>query len=253
MVNSMYDAFRNTYAPTFPPDLDCGAGRPLHHRQQRLAGGYIWFTAASPSPSSSTRRSGRRPASSSRSSSRPRLLKLLPFSIGAEPAEARLGGHGPDGHATSAGGTTATAAPATTSSAMTYADFDSQCVQRVPGAQRTRARPRTTTPSPRTSSSAALAHGDETYEFRHQGIDPQFAAPRSPPTTVIADGQQPGPTTWPTSSTSTRTLSGRSPTTTRTTTDTIAAPKARTCTASGMLTLEWANLVQQYMQQTATA
>jgi len=234
IVNELYDAIRNTYTPTFPPDTDCIAAGHCIIGNNFTQGGYFFFTSLdlaifvdntlAPQPAAST------PGLISLS-----LLKLLPFSIGAVTMKLDSAGEGPLDTVTNVANSGNTCVYKL---GMAFSDFDSQCVQALPAGN----------PNNIVSQNklfGALAHTDEAYEFDIQGIDPQFAASSLAPNTVISDKQQPGATDVAYDFTVDQYEVGIIAN--DFTANDVTQPQD--LHGLGMVTLEWANLVQTYMKK----
>ena len=231
-VNALYDAFRNTYAPTFPADTDCvGAGHCIIGNNY-AEGGYIWFTPLNLTFFVNTT------VGSPQANSIPALvdlglLKLLPFSSAGTTLKLDLAGEGPVSFVPKVGGTTHNCKYVL---GMSFGDFDANCVEPFPSGDKNNT-------VNRNKLFGAMSHGDEAYNFDVVGVDPQFAASLAA-NTVVSDAQRPSATDVAYELTVDQEDIG-----------TIAndytnndVTQAQDWHGNGMVTLEWANLVQQYMK-----
>lgn len=229
-ANQLYDAYRNTYAPTFPADQDCQAAGHCIIGNNYTAGGYFWFTPLNVLMYV-TNTLATQPAASTITLVDLGLLKLLPFSVGNNML--KLDAEGPlsiTSNVASSGKT------CTYKLGMSFGDFDSQCLEASSDAkQNTIAK---------NKLFGAIGHSDEAYEFDIQGIDPQFVAVQAD-NQVISDVQRPGPSDTAYELTVDQEALGKisndwfknDPTT-----------NIQDFHGLGMITLEMANLVQKYMQ-----
>ncbi len=161
------------------------------------------------------------------------LLKLLPFSAGASLLKLDSMGEGPVASVPNVGNTGKDCKYVL---GQKFSDFDSTCVEPFAAGD-----PNNTIN--KNKLFGAMAHSDESYEFDIQGVDPQFAASSQPDNKVIADGQRPGPDDLSYEFRLDQYAIGR-----------IAndyanndVTMAKDWHGNGMITLEWANLVQQYL------
>ncbi len=229
-ANQLYDAYRNTYAPTFPPDQDCQAAGHCIIGNNYSQGGYLWFTEIN-TVMFVTNTLAPQPAASTITLVDLGLLKLLPFSLGTNML--KLDAVGPlsiTPNVANAGTT------CTYQLGMNFGDFDKQCLEPSKDA--------TQNTIAKNKLFGAIAHSDEAYEFDIQGVDPQFVAVQSD-TQVIADTQRPGPSDIAYELTVDQEALGtisndwfkNDPTT-----------GTQDFHGLGMITLEMANLVQKYMK-----
>ncbi|HEX8789569.1 MAG TPA: hypothetical protein VF765_01360 [Polyangiaceae bacterium] len=229
-ANELYDAYRNTYAPTFPPDTDCQAAGHCIIGNNYTAGGYFWFTEIN-AVMFVTNTLAPQPAASTITLVDLGLLKLLPFSLGTNML--KFDAEGPlsiTSNVANSGGT------CTYKLGMNFGDFDKQCLEPSSDA--------TQNTIAKNKLFGAIAHSDEAYEFDIQGVDPQFVATQAD-TTVISDTQRPGSNDIAYELTVDQEALGKiandwfknDPTT-----------GMEDFHGLGMVTLEMANLVQKYMQ-----
>jgi hypothetical protein len=228
-VNKMYDAYRNTYETTFPPDTDCVAAGHCIIGNNFTAGGYLFFTPLNLAIFVNNT-TAPQPAASTIGLVDLGLLKLLPFSIGQ--TVMKLDAVGPINltHNVANSGK-----DCTYSLGMSYGAFDSTCVQASSDPKQNLIAERKVL--------GAMSHSDEAYVFDILGADPQFAATLQP-TDVIGDTQTPGANDVAYEYTVDQYVLGP-----------IAndyvnndATQAKDLHGLGMITLETAYLVQQFMQ-----
>jgi hypothetical protein len=164
------------------------------------------------------------------------LLKLLPFSSAAITLKLDSAGEGPSADVPNVGGTGKNCHYVLN---QKFSDFDSTCVEPFPAAmadQNTIAK---------NKLFGAMAHSDERYEFDIVGVDPQFAGSSLPPNKVIGDMDRPGPDDLSFEFRIDQYAIGRIAND-YTNNDTTMAKDWH---GNGLITLEWANLVQTYMQK----
>jgi hypothetical protein len=230
LVNQIYDAYRFTYAPTFPPDKDCAAAGHCIIGNNYSQGGYLWFTEIN-TAMFVTNTLSPQPAASTITLVDLGKLKLLPFSLGTNML--KLDATGPLSITSNVANTGKTC---TYTIGMNFGDFDTQCLEPTSDA--------TQNTIAKNKLFGAIAHSDEAYEFDIQGVDPQFVAVQ-PDNQVIADKQRPGPSDVAYELTVDQEALGtisndwfkNDPTT-----------GTQDFHGLGMITLEMANLVQQYMK-----
>lgn len=248
LANDMYEAFRQTFLPAFPADQECVSAGHCIIDNNGINDGIFFFTPLNLAIFVATT-VGTPQANSTPLLVQVGLLKVLPFSGASVLMKLDLAGEGPLAIQTGLGSTGATRT-CKYHLGMKYGDpgmadpdsFQYDCVQpfsasgdlnfnKIAQAQLL----------------GAIAHGDEDYEFNILGVDPQFAAASLNPHEVVADGQNPqagdlsyqlgidqyvlGPIAND-----------------YTNNDTT---KAKDWHGIGLITLEWANLVQQYMRANA--
>ena len=245
VVNEMYEAFRQTFLPSFPPDVDCLANGHCEIQNNGIDDGILVFNPLDLFIFVETT-VGTPAANSIPIIVNLNVLKLLPFSNSAVTLQLDPAGVGPTAVTTGLGSATGGMGNVTCDYhlGMLYGDpntpgtFEHDCVQPIPGGP--------SNPVNVTNQNkllGALSHDDETYVFNTSGVDPQFAAHLTP-TTVIADGQLPGPNDVAFELTLDDSLLGT------VTNDNVNndSTKLRDWHGIGLVTLEWANLVQKYMQ-----
>ena len=243
LVNSMYDAFRTTYAPYIQPDLNCGTDGQCPIGINGVAGGYFYFapialaiyvnaTIGSPAVQSF-------PFILQVS-----VLKQLPFSAGDNLMQFDAAGKGPTVTALKAGGTLGNGGDCIYHLGMNFKDFNSQCVQVYGSSDPNQAKDNKVAQN---KLYGGMNHSDEAFSFQVVGVDPNFVASSLPSNQVISDTLRPadGDTAY------------------NLTIDQVATGKilndytnndatlAQDWHGIGMVTLEWANLVQQYARLTA--
>jgi hypothetical protein len=248
IANAMYEAYRYTYIPTFPPDADAVAAGHVIIGNNGTGGGYFWMTPMNLAIFVNTT-VGTQVANSTWGLIDLGLLKLLPFSnsynlmkldkvgpTSVTPDVQGLGKMDPNYGKT----TTCTYVLG-----MDFKDFNSQCVQVFNS---------TTNPSNYAAQNTiaenklfgSMAHSDEAYTFNIVGVDPQFAGASLAPTAVIADGQHPGDADVAFQLTLDQNILGIISNDWQNNDPTTGVEDLH---GLGMLTLEWANLVQHYMQK----
>ena len=253
LVNGMYDALRNSYEPTFPADNPsndpagygndvttpgCIAAGHCVIGNNLSQGGYWFFTSLNLAMFVNST-IGSQAVASTFTLVDLGVLKLLPFSNGSTLMKLDTAGEGPTTTVLNIAGSGKTCKYHL---GQTFGDFDSNCLEPLPAGD-----PNNTIA--KNKLFGAMGHSDEAYQFDINGIDPQFVATLDPKL-VIGDAQRPTnadiayelnvdqyelgtlANDWvnndSTSMTATQDLHGL-----------------------GLITLEWANLVQHYMQ-TAT-
>jgi hypothetical protein len=194
LTNEIYEAFRQSFIPAFPADADCVAVGHCVIGNNLAEGGYLYFTPLNLAIYVDD------PAGTAAQASFPQLiqlglLKVLPFSNAAAFLKLDSAGTGPEAIATGIG---STSAPRTCDyklgmkfgDPMTAGTFEHDCVQPFSASD----------PDGPTDNAiaqaqilGALAHGDEYYTFDIQGVDPQFAATTLLPNEVLNDTQTPAP------------------------------------------------------------
>jgi hypothetical protein len=234
-VNALYDAYRTTYSPTFPKDADCIAAGHCIVGNNYGEGGYIWFTPLNLTFFVNTT-VGTQQANSTPTLVDLGLLKVLPFSNAAVTIKLDSAGEGPTAIQTAVAGTTTTC---TYKLGQTFQDFDSTCLEPLPAGNPQNA-------IAKAKLFGAMSHSDEAYIFDIVGVDPQFTATLGP-YQVIADGQRPAPTDIAYQLTVDQEVLG-----------VIAndytandITQAKDYHGIGLLTLEWAQTVQEYMTANA--
>ena len=253
-VNAYYDAMRNTFLQSFPADTDCVAAGHCIVGNNLNQGGYIWLTPLNYTFFVDTT-VGTQQANSIPVLVDVGLLKVLPFSGAATLLKLDSAGEGPTATATGLG-------PAKTTTCkyvlgMTFADFDTNCLEVYPAGSATNA-------VAKAKLFGAIEHGDEYWLFDVSGVDPQFAAGSLGQSEVIGDTKETDAGTTVCVSDAGPCL----PSTTSTPADTAFAlridqevlgvisndftnndpTKAKDLHGIGLVTLEWANLIQKYMQ-----
>jgi hypothetical protein len=231
LVNQIYDAYRFTYAPTFPPDQDCVAAGHCIIGNNYSQGGYLWFTEIN-TAMFVTNTLAPQPAASTITLVDLGLLKLLPFSLGTNML--KLDAVGPLSITPNVANSGSTC---TYTIGMNFGDFDKQCLEPLPAGN-------VNNTIAKNKLFGAIAHSDEAYEFDIQGVDPQFVAVQAD-NQVISDTQRPGPSDIAYELTVDQEALG-----------TISNDWFKNDPTSGvedfhglgMITLEMANLVQKYMQ-----
>ncbi len=181
------------------------------------------------------------------------LFKLLPFSLGR--TLLKLDAEGPTSITPDVQGLASTdpnygnTTTCKYTLGMSFGDFNAQCVQPF-----TQALDGSLAASDNALAEAKLfggmGHTAEAYEFELTGIVPQFAASSLPADSVIMDGQKPSPSDTAYQLTLDPAMIGtiandwanNDP-------GTAAAPGVEDLHGFGLVTLEWANLVQHYLQK----
>jgi hypothetical protein len=240
IVNELYDAYIATYAPTFPSDVGqpggCIGTGHCEFQNNGSGGGNVTFT-----PLNATFFTGTTVGTPQEVSIISLIdlgkLKILPFSTAAVQLQLDSAGVGPFALATNVSGTTKTCKYAL---GMAYSDFDSNCVQVFDATADGGAASNIVEEKKLLNS---IAHDNETYDFDVIGVDPQFSATLTP-TTIVSDTQRP---------------SGKDTAIILNVDQDLVGPiandyvnndttKAKDLHGIGLVTLEWAYLVQQYMK-----
>jgi hypothetical protein len=240
IANDLYDAMRNTFEPSFAPETDCTATGHCIVGNNGNDGGYLWFVPLGIAMFVDTTL-GTPQVNSTIGLIDITVLKNLPFSNGTSLLQIDSAGVGPTNTTKSIGGTYGFGGDCVYQLGMKYGDFQTQCVQIYGGKD----------PDPATDDKIAqnklfggMAHSDEEYIFDVVGVDPLFVASSLPPNTVISDTDQPGPNDLAFDFRIDQNVLGP-----------IAndyanndATQKKDFHGLGLVTLEWANLVQQYMK-----
>ena len=229
-ANEVYEAFRQTFIPAFPGETDCVSSGHCIIGNNLTQGGYFWFTpmnlAAFVNDTTATQ-----PAASTFTLVDLGKLKVMAYSNAAVTMKLDPGGEGPVGLANGIGD----GKNCKFVLGMNFKDFHDNCV--APFSDPTKNKVE------EAKLYGSMGHGDETYRFDVQGLDAQFTA-------TLADDKE--------------VADGEKPTDTDTLYEFIVdqevlgalandyvdndATKAKDYHGSGLLTLEWANLVQQHMK-----
>jgi hypothetical protein len=232
-VNALWDALRLTYAPTFPAEMDCTATGHCIVGNNGAFGGYFWFTPINLAIFVNST-IGSPQVQSIFTLMDLGLLKLLPFSTAATTMKLDLAGEGPISFISDPIATNNKVCKYTLG--MTFGDFDSNCVEPFAAGDANNT-------INKNKLFGAMSHGDEAYAFDVVGVDPQFAATLSD-TTVVSDAQRPTANDVAYELRVDQEVLGP-----------IAndftnndATQAKDWHGNGLITLEWANLVQQYMK-----
>ena len=250
LVNGMYDALRATYEPTFPadnPQMDpagygndvttpgCIAAGHCVVGNNLSQGGYWFFTSLNLAMFVNST-IGSQAVASTFTLVDLGVLKLLPFSNGSTMMKLDTMGIGSTTTVNNIAGSGKTCVYQI---GMTFKDFDSNCLEPLPAGD-----PNNTIA--KNKLFGAMAHSDEAYEFDINGIDPQFVATLAP-TAVISDAQRPGPTDTAyelnVDQYELGTLAND-----WVNNDSLSATATQDLHGLGLITLEWANLLQHYMQ-----
>jgi hypothetical protein len=251
IANAMYEAFRYTYIPTFPPDANAVNAGHVIIGNNGTGGGYFWFTPMNLAIFVNTT-VGTQVANSTWGLIDLGLLKLLPFSNSNNLM--KLDKEGPTSVTPDVQGLATTDpnySKTTTCKyvlGMDFKDFNSQCVQVFNA---------TTNPTNYAAQNTiaenklfgAMSHSDEAYNFDIVGVDPQFAGVVGgslTANTVLADGQKPADSDVAFQLELDQNILGiisndwqyNNPIT-----------GVQDLHGLGLITLEWANLVQHYMQK----
>lgn len=232
-VNDLYDALRNTFQPDFPADSNCVAAGHCILGNNYSAGGYMWFTPLNMSFFVTTT-VGTDIANSAIVLLDLGKLKLLGFSSASTLLKLDSMGEGPLATRTNVWGQGVTC---NYHLGISFGDFKHDCVEPFNDPVKNK--------TEENKLFGGMGHGDETYSFDVQGIDPQFAASSLPPDKVVADNDMPtdddtsyvlridqevlGPIT--------NDYKNNDPT------------QQKDLHGIGLLTLEWANMIQHYMQK----
>jgi hypothetical protein len=233
-VNALWDALRNTFAQNVAPEPDCIATGHCKVYNFGGSGGAFWFV-----PINFTFYVNQTIGSSAVQSTPILidlgLLKLLPFSLGGSLLKMDAKGEGPVLAVPNVGGTGKNCKYVL---GMNFGDFDANCVEPFPAND-----PANNNLINTRKLFGAMAHGDEAYAFDIAGVDPQFAATLAT-TAVVADGAKPAANDVAYSYRLDEELLG--PIANDYTGNDIT--QKQDWHGSGMVELEWANLVQQYMK-----
>jgi hypothetical protein len=231
LANELYDAYRHTFIPDFPPDQDCvGAGHCVIGNNLGQ-GGYFWFTPVNLAFFVDTT------VGSDMVNSTPTLLdlgklKLLGFSTAAVTMKLDAAGEGPTAISNNVYNTGKTC---NYHLGMSFKDFRDNCAEPFSDAKKNK--------TEENKLFGSLGHGTEDYVFDIQGIDPQFTASLADDK-IVGDQDRPGDTDTAFELTVDQEALG-----------VIAndyaannAAQAEDWHGLGLVTLEWANLVQQYLR-----
>jgi hypothetical protein len=248
IVNDMYEAFRETFTPNeFPAEKDCLASGHCELQNNGIDDGILIFNPLNLAIFVSTT-VGTPSANSIPIIIQLGVLKVLPFSNSAVTLQLDPQGVGPTAITTGLGSADGGGGSVTCDYhlGMLYGDpntpgtFQHDCVQPVAGGASNPINAEN-----QTKLLGALSHDDETYAFSTSGVDPQFAAYFPPGSVqVVADGQLPGPKDVAYELTIDQSILG-AVTNDYTNND---STQAQDWHGIGLVTLEWANLVQQYLQ-----
>jgi hypothetical protein len=233
-ANQIYEAFRNTYAPTFPKDMDCYTAGHCELGNNGTEGGYIFITPLNLALFvNNTLAPGL--AASTMGLVDLGLLKLLPFSLAT--TTMKLDAVGPLVSLPGIGGTGNTA-DCEYQLGQTFGMFNANCVEVFGSdtAQNTIAE---------NKLFGGIGHTNESYQFDINGIDPQFSATLAD-NAVLGDTQRPVATDIAYQITVDQYTIG--PFANDYTNNDINDPNGQDFHGIGLLTLEWANLVQNYIR-----
>lgn len=239
-VNGLYEALRYTYYRGYPaaPGGNCIASGDCEIGNFGAGGGAFYFTPLGLLIYVQTT------VGSAQADSIPIIIqivlqKLLPFSTGSNLM--KLDVEGPTVTQTNIQGTGNTCKYVL---GQTFKDFNSSCVE-VYTAASDPTNYMTDNAIAEDKLFGAMAHTDEAYEFNIAGIDPQFVASSLQPTQVIADGQTPGDNDTAYQLAFDQNLLGKL------SNDYTAndPTQPQDLHGYGMVELEWANMLQHYMQQ----
>jgi hypothetical protein len=250
LVNDMYEAFRETYAPQIQPEpnLDCLGTGHCEIQNNGIDDGILVFNPLNMAIFVATT-VGTPAANSIPLIVQLAPLKILPFSFADVTLQLDTAGVGPTAVATGLGTPTTDGGvggdTCTYKLGMQWGDpntagtFEHDCVYVNNGGAANQSNQ-----TNQNTLLGGLAHDDEVYVFNTTGVDPQFAATSLPYNEVVADGQLPGFGDTAYEFTIDQGLLGKV-VNDFTNND---GTKAQDWHGVGMITLEWANLVQKYMQ-----
>ncbi|MGH7295290.1 MAG: hypothetical protein ACRELB_10165, partial [Polyangiaceae bacterium] len=240
IVNSLYDALRTTYAPYIPPDPNCATDGTCIIGNNGNQGGYFWFTTIGLAIFVNST-IGSPAVASTWSLIDLMVLKQLPFSAATTMMQLDAAGVGPTATTDKPGGSLGNQGTCVYHLGQTYKDFSDSCVQVYTSAN-----------DPNATNDnlvqyhkliGGMGHSDEAFSFDVLGIDPNFVASSLQDNQVIGDTQVPTDTDTAYAFTIDQNLQGA-----------IANDYKNNDPAQGqdwhglgLLTLEWANLVQEYM------
>ena len=233
IANGLYDALRNTFQPNFPPDTDCVAAGHCIIGNNFSNGGYLWFTPLNMVFFVQTT-IGTDIANSAFILVDIGKLKLLGFSTASAMLKLDAAGEGPVATKTNVWGQGKTC---NYKFGMLFSDFKTNCVEPFGDATSNLVEER--------KLFGSMGHGDETYQFDVQGVDPQFAASSLAPNAIVGDGDRPQPNDTAFEFQVDQQLLGK-------VSNDYAnndPSQANDLHGIGLVTLEWANLVQKYMKQ----
>jgi hypothetical protein len=232
LANDMFDALRNTFQPDFPPDDNCVAAGHCIIGNNFSAGGYFWFTPLNISLFVNTT-VGTDTADSTFTLLDIGKLKLLGFSTAATLLKLDDLGEGPVATRTNVWGQDVTCRYRL---GMRFDEFKSTCVEPFSDA--------TKNLTEEHKLFGGIGHDEETYHFDVQGVDPQFAATSLAPDAVVGDTDMPKDDDTAYELVVDQEVLGP-----------IAndytnndSTQAKDLHGIGLVTLEWANMVQQYMR-----
>jgi hypothetical protein len=240
-ANEVYDALRNTYAPGFPPEPEgqtCQASGHCIVGNNLTQGGYLYFPPLSLAVYVENT-TAPQPSASIINLIQLTLFKLFPFSVSGNLLKLDARGEGPISLTPNPSGQD----PSATCKyflGMRFGDFDRSCVQVYSGelaSQNTVMEKKLL---------GGLTHSDETYGFGDVvGIDPQVVASTLPSDKVVADTDTPRDDDVIYEFRIDQNALGKLA---NDYTDNDVAKK-KDLHGSGMLMLEWANLVQKYARE----
>lgn len=243
-INGWYNALLDQFAPNFPRDADCtnnAAGHCVLYIFPGQAGvnfpalNMNFYFPGPPDPTSIT---------STVSLLDLGLLKLMPFATAAELLKLD-----PTGPIASVPNISNSGTNCTYTLGETFKDFNAACVQSYPSSDPTQTSDNTIAEN---KLFGGMTHSDEAYSFDLAGLDPQFVAASLAPTNVVLDGQQPAATDVAYDfeidtqdlGTVANDYPGNNP---------FDANGKQTITPDfhgmGLVTLEWAQLIQEYLGQ----
>jgi hypothetical protein len=234
IASDLYDALRNTFEPYLPAETDCTTTGHCIIGNNGNQGGYIWMVPLGFIPFVNTTL-GTPQVNSTIGLIDIQVLKILPFSYGTTMMQIDAAGVGPTSTSTFSG-STYTGGTCTYELGMDYSDFQKNCVQVYKDAANNT--------TAQNKLFGGMSHGDENYTFDVLGIDPQFVASSLAPNKVIGDTDQPAPGDKAFQLEVDQNVLG-----------VIGNDFANNDSSQkqdfhgiGLVSLEWANLVQQYMK-----
>ncbi len=230
-VNELYDAYRHAFLPDFPADVDCVAAGHCIVGNNYDQGGYIWFTPLNVTFFVNTT------VGTDQANSTPTLvdigkLKLLGFSNAAVTLKLDAAGEGPVAIQSNV---YSTGKNCKYHLGMLFSDFRDNCAEPFTDAKKNK--------TEEAKLFGSMGHGDETYSFDVQGIDPNFTATLAADK-IVGDSDRPADADVAYELAVDQQVLGRIAND-YTNNDTT---QAKDWHGIGMLSLEWAYLVQDYMK-----
>jgi hypothetical protein len=230
-ANDLYDALRHQFIPDFPADADCVAAGHCIVGNNLGQGGYFWFTPINLAFFVNTT------VGTDIVNSTPTLidlgkLKLLGFSTASVLMKLDAGGEGPVAVTTNV---YSTGKDCRYRLGMTYADFRGNCAEPFSDPMKNKVE--------ENKLFGSIGHDAESYSFDIQGIDPNFTA-------TLPDNKIVGDKDRPVDADIAYELNVDQEALGKVANDYVNndTTKAQDWHGVGLVTLEWANIVQKYLR-----